>query len=126
MSGDKTTPRGPRIMKRLPLSAWLCFLICVHLRSSAVPSLCAADWTSWRGPTQNGVAPETGLPDKFDISGMADVVWKAPYGCRSTPLVLNGRVYFNSSVVKGESEEDRKLTQERVVCLDEKTGKLIW
>src|SRR5689334_10535854 len=86
----------------------------------------AADWTSWRGPTQNGVAPETGLPAQFDIAGMMDVVWTSPYGCRSTPLVLNGRVYFNSSIVKGESDEERKLTQERVVCLDEKTGKLVW
>src|SRR5438874_37746 len=118
MNRDNSTPRGPRIMKRLPLTAWLCFLICVHLCSSAVPALNSADWTSWRGPTQNGLSPEKGLPEKFSTAkaGEDNLIWSAPYGCRSTPLVLNGRVYFNSSVVKGENEEDRKLCQERVVC----------
>src|SRR4051794_9222260 len=82
----------------------------------------AADWPSWRGPLHSGYAPEKDLPDKFDVGqpGKDNLVWEAPYGCRATPLIFNGRVYLNGPV--GE----KKTSQERVVCLDEKTGKKIW
>ena len=53
----------------------------------------AADWYNWRGPFHNGVSPETNLPEKWSLDG-ENLIWKAPYGCRSTPLILNGRVYF--------------------------------
>src|SRR5262245_22876707 len=82
----------------------------------------AGDWTHWRGPSQRGVSPETNLPDQFEVDtpGKNQLVWKANYGCRSTPIVVGDRVYFNSHT--GEKETD----QEMVVCLDAKTGKLIW
>ncbi|MBI1913771.1 MAG: PQQ-binding-like beta-propeller repeat protein [Planctomycetes bacterium] len=82
----------------------------------------AADWPSWRGPLHNGYAPAKNLPDKFDVGqpGKDNLVWEAPYGCRATPLIFNGRVYLNGPV--GE----KKTSQERVVCLDEKTGRKIW
>lgn len=86
-------------------------------------ALAAGDWTHWRGPFQSGFSPETGLPEKFSLDPKdADnnLVWRAPYPCRSTPLVMNGRVYLINNV--GE-----KITeQERVVCLNADTGKLIW
>ena len=83
----------------------------------------AADWYNWRGPWQNGVSPETNLPDKWSPDPKdADnnLIWKAPYGCRSTPLVMNGRVFLINHL--GEKE----TVQERVMCLDANTGKLLW
>jgi outer membrane protein assembly factor BamB len=74
----------------------------------------AGDWTHWRGPLQSGVSPEKDLPTKFDV------VWRAPYPGRSTPLVMKGRVYLINNVGKGVTE------QERVICLDADTGKLLW
>ena len=62
----------------------------------------AADWASWRGPTQNGVAYETGLPDSCQ-----DVLWKAPYGGRSTPIILNGRVFGINLAGKDVMEQER-------------------
>jgi outer membrane protein assembly factor BamB len=81
-----------------------------------------SDWTSWRGPSQNGVSPETGLPATWsDEKGQEqNFVWKAPFGCRSTPIVMKGRVYINNQVGEGVNE------QERVMCLDADTGKVIW
>ncbi|MCS7045978.1 MAG: PQQ-binding-like beta-propeller repeat protein, partial [Gemmataceae bacterium] len=79
----------------------------------------AADWYNWRGPWHTGVSPEKNLPSKWSVDG-ENLIWKAPYGCRSTPLVLNGRVYFINYT--GEKE----TIQERVMCLDADTGKLIW
>ena len=69
-----------------------------------------------------GVSPEKNLPDKWSPNPKDpdnNLIWKAPYGCRSTPLVLNGRVYLINYT------GDKETTQERVMCLDEKTGKFI-
>jgi len=87
----------------------------------------ASDWTHWRGPNQTGVAADKNLPDKVD----GNIIWRAPFGSRSTPLVLGDRVYFinyDSDKVKvGDKEEDvAESIRERVMCLDAKTGKKIW
>ena len=60
----------------------------------------ASDWPHWRGPQQNGVSPETGLISSWSPDG-ENLVWKADFIGRSTPIVLNGRVY-----VIGRSGQD--------------------
>jgi outer membrane protein assembly factor BamB len=114
----------PRFAGQLSPS-WLGYplfvLICVHLCSSAADS---GDWAFWRGPEQRGVSLDTGLPDKFSLDPKdpdSNLIWKAPYGCRSTPVVMNGRVYLIGAV--GERAVE---IQERVVCLDADTGKKVW
>lgn len=83
----------------------------------------AADWVHWRGPTQNGVSPEKGLPDRWSLDPAApdsNLVWTQPYGCRSTPLVMNGRVFIINLAGQGITE------QERVMGFDANTGKVLW
>jgi outer membrane protein assembly factor BamB len=71
---------------------------------------------------QTGVSPEKGLPSKWSPDG-ENLVWKAPYGGRTTPVVMNGRVYF----INDAKDPDNPLTeQERVLCLDANTGKKLW
>jgi outer membrane protein assembly factor BamB len=87
----------------------------------------ASDWTQWRGPWQTGVSPDTKLPDKVD----GNVIWRKPFGGRSTPIVMNNRVYlinYQADKLKvGDKEEDIPETiLERVMCLDAKTGDKIW
>ena len=98
------------------------YLSCLLLFLVAVPFGLAAsgsDWPDWRGPARDGRSPETGLPTRWSKQG-ENLVWKAPYGGRSAPIVMGGRVFlFNSS---GEGE----LMQERVMSLDANTGKLLW
>lgn len=105
---------------RSKLSFPLLTLALISLFSSNV---CFGDWTNWRGPKGTGVSPETGLPEKFKImeAGKDQLIWSAPYGCRSTPMIHQGRVFFNS-----HTGSERELEQESVVCLDAETGELIW
>ncbi|HZF41579.1 MAG TPA: PQQ-binding-like beta-propeller repeat protein [Blastocatellia bacterium] len=78
-----------------------------------------SDWADWRGPTRDGHSYETGLPEKWSPKG-ENLLWKAPYGGRSAPIVMNDRVFmFNSA-------GDGAAMQERVLCLDADTGKKIW
>ncbi len=99
----------------------LLFLVIIPQRSFAVDAL---DWTYWRGPEQNGISRETGLIDNWDPAGGegSNVLWKRPdCGSRSTPIVMNGKMYFLARAEPGTPREG-----ERVVCLNPDTGKTIW
>jgi outer membrane protein assembly factor BamB len=102
----------------------LCVL-CVFVVNSS-----AEDWAYWRGPAQNGVSPDKNLPDAFSIDSDApdsNLIWKAPYGGRTAPVVLNGRVYIINAVGGGGDSPEKRLTQqERVMCFDADTGKVLW
>lgn len=92
-------------------------LLSVVSASSAVKS---ADWVHWRGPAQNGHSLEKGMPDSFDPAKKENVIWSAPFGGRSSPLVMGGRIYVLQGYGEGLGEA------ERVLCLDEKDGKKLW
>lgn len=79
----------------------------------------ASDWTHWRGPTQTGASPETGLISSWspDGEGMA---WRSEFIGRSTPVIVNGRVYVIGRTGEGVSR------QEHVACFDAETGRLVW
>lgn len=80
------------------------------------------DWPYWRGPEFAGVSREKGLVDKFDLRRGTNVAWKdEDLGGRSTPIVMNGKLY---TIVRAEPETSRE--GERVVCVDAKTGKKLW
>src|SRR5207249_8542695 len=82
----------------------------------------AADWIHWRGPEQNGLSREKNLPGEFDPTKKAagNVIWQQPFGGRSAPLVMGGRLYIIQGSGEGVNEG------ERVVCFDEKTGNKLW
>jgi outer membrane protein assembly factor BamB len=78
-----------------------------------------SDWADWRGPTRDGHSYEKGLPEKWSKQG-ENLLWKAPDGGRSAPIVMNGRVFMFNSAGEGET------MQERVLALDAETGRKIW
>lgn len=79
----------------------------------------AAEWTFWRGPAGNGSSPETGLISQWSESG-ENLIWRAPFIGRSTPVVVDGQVCAIGRVGEGV---DR---QEVVACYDARDGKLRW
>jgi outer membrane protein assembly factor BamB len=72
-----------------------------------------------RGPNRDGVSKETGLIDSWALNG-ENFLWRAPYGGRSTPIVVGNRIYLQNPAGRG------KELQERVMALDADTGKAIW
>ena len=78
-----------------------------------------SDWTDARGPSRDGVSPEKNLPEKWSPTG-DNLLWKAPYGGRSAPIVMGNRVYLFNSAGEGPT------MQERVIALDVETGKVVW
>src|SRR5207244_9603912 len=83
----------------------------------------ANDWAHWRGPEHNGVARDKDLPERFTTEPSdpaSNCLWKQPYGSRSTPLVMSGRVYIIGDAGRGVNE------QERVVCFEANTGTVLW
>ncbi len=89
-------------------------LLCVVAAQAA-----ANDWPSWRGPEQTGMSREKAVVTHWSLDG-ENVLWKVPVGGRTTPIVMDGRVYAITPVGTGQ------CLRERVICLDADTGKTIW
>jgi outer membrane protein assembly factor BamB len=119
------TPTTSAPRQLLCLAALAALLTAAELR--------ADDWPQWLGPQRDGVWRETGLLDKFPAGG-PKVLWRAPiHGGYAGPAVAGGRVYVTDRVLAPgarNSDDPFKTTpsagKERVLCLDEATGKLLW
>jgi outer membrane protein assembly factor BamB len=89
--------------------------LCLALSSFVV----ASDWAESRGPNRDGISTEKNLPVKWSPSG-ENLLWKAPYGGRSGPIVMGDHIYLQNIAGSGETE------QERIMCFNADTGKLLW
>jgi outer membrane protein assembly factor BamB len=82
------------------------------------------DWPNWRGPQQNCTSTETGLIESWDPEGGpgSNLLWKnEKLAGRSTPIVLNGKLYTIVRDQPGTATEG-----EKVVCADAATGEILW
>ena len=86
---------------------------------AAAAAAAAADWPEGRGPTRDGRSPETGLPESWSPAG-ENLLFKVPYGGRSTPVVLGDRLFLQNGFGSGATR------QERLMALDAGTGALLW
>jgi outer membrane protein assembly factor BamB len=114
----------PRV-RRLPLA--------VALLLTGAGTAPADDWPQWMGPKRDGVWRETGILDRFPPGG-PKVRWRTPTGGGyAGPAVAGGRVYLTDRVLDpGVRASDDPFARtplagrERVRCLDEATGKVLW
>ena len=97
-------------MRTKPFLCGLSFLAAV--------SLSAANWPEWRGPTQDGVTPETNLPTEW--SATENVKWKTPLPDRgnSTPIVWEDKIFVTQAIEEG----GKRL----LLCFNRADGKLLW
>jgi outer membrane protein assembly factor BamB len=96
-----------------------------------MPSLMADDWPQWLGPKRDGIWRETGILQKFPEDGPR-VKWRVEVGAGySGPAISQGKVYLTDRLVtKGKQGNafDRARIDgvERVLCLNEADGKVLW
>jgi len=122
--------RKQPLRRFLPLRLSLIALFALLATTAAIH---ADDWPQWLGPQRDGVWREKDLLDKFPAKG-PKIRWRAPVAQGySGPAVADGRVYLTDWVVEPTAKKPKsgfdRLTlpgKERVLCLDEATGKLLW
>lgn len=107
------------MLKKASLAAALALGLSVTLPAQGPVQVPVGDWPEMRGPNRNGVSMETGLPDAWSVDG-ENLLWRAPYGGRSTPIVHGDRVYVQNPAGRGAE------LQERVMALDADTGEVAW
>src|SRR4051794_28562970 len=100
-------------MTRSAASSLLAFLLAFRVL--------AEDWPEWRGKGRLGVWTEDGILSAFPVKGLT-TAWRTPLNAGfAGPAVAAGRVFvtdFRTSVgMKGT---------ERILAIDEKTGRIIW
>lgn len=106
----------------------------------------AANWPQWRGPSGQGISQERGFP--LHWSSTENVAWKAsvPGRGHSSPVVWEDRVFLTAALRLGKDEAAQPVTHYRkgevyrhpqsegadyryrlqLLCLDRRSGKLIW
>lgn len=97
----------------------ICYILLCVILACGTNVVHAGEWPTWRGPNQDGTSPETSLVSTWSAEG-ENLLWKAEFIGRSTPIVMNGRVYVIGRVGQDITQ------QERVACFDAKTGELLW
>lgn len=94
-------------------------------------ALMAEDWPRWLGPRGDSTWNDTGLLTKFPAEGPA-ILWRAPVANGySGPAVSGGKVFvmdyqIASGIVDAKGGRTPLTGQERVVCLDEQSGRPLW
>jgi outer membrane protein assembly factor BamB len=115
-------------MKYLKLAIRTCVaMLCVETMARG------DDWPQWMGPNRDANWRETGILAKLPEGG-PKVLWRVPVaGGYAGPAVAEGRVYVTDyktdadvNAVSSPQARPELNGQERLLCLDAKTGKEIW
>lgn len=122
---------SPLISRHVP-SAHVCALsvsliammACSGVIYGQAPERRSPDWAYWVGPQFTGISPEKGIPDQWNPQGGegSHVLWEIEGGSRSTPIIMNGRLY----VMTRSFPEEMKRTGEKIVCRDADNGEVLW
>ena len=107
-------------------------LFAAALLGCALPTR-ADDWRQWLGPRRDDVWRESGIVQKFPTGG-PPIRWRTAIGAGyAGPAVANGKVYVTDRQLPGGGSKpsnpfDRGSIpgNERVLCLDEKDGRILW
>lgn len=107
----------PRISGKLSgMTRLYCLTGLIGLLSTCIVQ--AEDWSQWLGSQRDSIWRETGIIEEFPAPG-PPIVWRASIGSGyAAPSVANGRVYV--------ADRDATAGTERVLCLDEANGKVLW
>src|SRR5258708_15530204 len=97
---------------RMTRTTWIVAAATIVLSSFAG----AADWPQFRGLNSSGIGD--GKPP-VEFGPSRNVLWKTPVGSGlSSPIIAKGRVFL--------TEFDRATKQLATLCIDQRTGKILW
>src|SRR5262245_14195314 len=102
-------------MKRI---SWITLLAIVVLSSFAVAAQQGGkvSWPQFRGPNSSGVG---GGKPPVHFGSDQNVRWKTPVGPGlSSPIIWEGRIFL--------TEFDQAKRQLATLCIDRRTGKILW
>lgn len=93
----------------------------------------AEDWPQWLGTQRDGVWREEGLMESLPSKGLK-AIWRVPVGGGySGPSIQNGKVFITDRILeKGATNPSNPFAKsnskgvERLLCLNETTGKTEW
>jgi len=86
------------------------------------------DWLMWGGMAdRNMVSQEKNIPGKWNVKTGENVKWVAKLGSQTygNPVIYQGKIFVgtnNNGHLRPEIKGDKGV----IVCLDEKTGELLW
>ena len=109
------------------------FLLLSVIHAALLFPAAADDWPQWFGPERDGVWRENGILEKFPAGG-PKILWRAPVNRGyAGPSVAGNRVFVMDrkalntaeAKIKG-ARTGKKQGNERLLCLDATTGKVIW
>jgi outer membrane protein assembly factor BamB len=103
-------------MKRHPVYPML-FAVLLAVAASFANPAAAEDWPCWRGPRNDNISPEKGVPTRWDP---ADATWKiaVPGVGHASPIVWGDRVFTATALAE---KQDRML-----ICFDRAGGNVVW
>jgi outer membrane protein assembly factor BamB len=98
-------------------------------------------WPSFRGPQAAGVADGQNLPDRWDGTTGASVLWRTPIPglAHSSPIVWGDTVFVTTAISSrkdatfkpglygdGDASDDRSIHRWVLYAIDKRTGKIRW
>ncbi|MDX2034359.1 MAG: PQQ-binding-like beta-propeller repeat protein [Blastocatellia bacterium] len=101
----------------------------------------AQNWPQFRGANASGNGDGQNPPTTWDTTRNTNVVWKTPIPghAHASPVVWGNRVFVLSAVssapqgkfrfgLYGDVDSDKDVSKHswKVLCLDKKTGKILW
>ena len=133
-------------LSRITVFVTLGLLVGFVVLNSHVGAANEPSWPQWRGPSGQGVSVEKNLPTEWSTN--KNVKWKAaiPGQGHSSPIIWGNKVFLTTAV-QGELVPGAKAVvhmdggkeflhpdsiganykhQFKVLCLDRKTGKILW
>lgn len=112
------------------MSLFRCSMLAVVLVGGLTAVSPAEDWSRFRGPTGSGVASGAdSLPAAW--SPTANLAWKTPLPGpgASSPIVVGGKAFvtcYSGYGLDQKSPGEIKNLVRHLVCIDVKSGKLLW
>src|SRR5947207_872557 len=99
------------------------------------------NWPSFRGPGASGLSEGFATPESWDAASGKNIKWKTTIAglAHSSPIVWQDRVFVTTAVSENDKQglkvglygdiapvEENVEYEWKVICLDKKTGKILW